>query len=47
MTDGQKLKDAITEFRKTDKILDENLKKAEEYNRQARQDVREQSNRQH
>ncbi len=45
MSDGQKLKDCIAEYRKTNKTLDANLKKAEERMRQSRQVSEEQSNR--
>ncbi len=46
MTDGQKLKDCLAEYRKANKHLDDNLKKAEERNQQTRQEAREQLNRQ-
>jgi len=39
MSDAQKLKDAIEEFRKSNKRLDEGLNKKEAEIRQARQDA--------
>ncbi len=46
MTDGQKLKDCLAEFRKANKTIDDNLKKAEERVRQSRQELEAQSSRQ-
>jgi len=45
MSDGQKLKDCIAEYRKTNKVLDDNLKKAEQKIQQARQETGGQPNR--
>lgn len=44
MSDGQKLKDCVTEYRKANKALDDNLKKAEATHQQARREKTEQSN---
>lgn len=38
MSDAQKLKDCINEYRKTNKVFDDNLKKAEQKVQQARQE---------
>jgi len=38
MSDAQKLKDCITEYRKANAELDKRLRKAEQDNRQARQE---------
>lgn len=46
MSDAQLLKDAIEEYRKANKKLDEGLKRAEQNNRQVRQEAKEQSRRQ-
>lgn len=46
MSDVQKLKDCIAEFRKANTNLDVKLKEAEERIRESRQNAREQSNRQ-
>jgi len=46
MSDAQKLKDCISELSKTRKELDDKLNKAEEQNRQNRQELEAQSNRQ-
>ena len=46
MSDAQKLKDAIEEYRKANKNLDERLNKTAEETRQARQAAMEQSRRQ-
>ena len=45
MSDAQKLKDCIAEYRKTNKALDAVLKKAEADSRQSRKAVKEQLNR--
>ena len=45
MSDGQKLKDCIAEYRNANKKLDEALTKAEQNNRRARQEQEGQSNR--
>jgi len=42
MSDVQKLKDAIAEYRKANKKLDEGLNKAEENNRRVRREAEEQ-----
>lgn len=44
MSDAQKLKDCIAEYRKENKRLDEALKKAEQDHHQDRQEQEEQSN---
>ncbi|KKM71580.1 hypothetical protein LCGC14_1429110 [marine sediment metagenome] len=44
MSDSQKLKDAINEYRKENKDLDDKLNKAEQNNRQNRIEQKEQSN---
>ena len=46
MSDAQKLKDAIAEYRKANKELDEKLSKIEENKRQNRQEQAEQQSRQ-
>ena len=46
MSDAQKLKDCIAEYRKANKDLDDKLNKAAENNRQNRQAIEGQSNRQ-
>ena len=43
MSDGQKLKDCIAEYRKSNKALDDVLKKAEVKNQQNRREAKEQS----
>lgn len=45
MSDAQLLKDAIEEYRKANKKLDEGLKKAEQNNRHSRREAEEQSRR--
>ncbi len=45
MSDSQKLKDAIAEYRKENKYLDDKLNKAEQNNRQNRIEQKEQSSR--
>ena len=45
MSDGQKLKDCIAEYRKANKKLDEILNRAEADTRQRRQEQAEQSSR--
>lgn len=45
MSDAQKLKDCIAEYRKTHKVFDEKLKEAEEKTRQTRQEQRDKLNR--
>ena len=47
MSDVQKLKDCIAEYRKANKELDERLKTVEEQNRQTRQEQRERLSRQY
>lgn len=46
MSDVQKLKDCIIEYRKANKELDEQLTKIEDDSRQARQDVEDKQSRQ-
>jgi len=46
MSDGQKLKDCIAEYRKANKNLDDNLKKAEQKIQQVRQEQTERQTRQ-
>lgn len=46
MSDAQKLKDCITEYRKANQDLDEKLNKVEADNRQSRQEAEAQSNHQ-
>lgn len=45
MSDAQKLKDCIAEYRKANKALDDKLTKIEERNRQRRQEQSEQQSR--
>ena len=45
MSDGQKLKDCISEYRKSNKKLDDNLKKAEKQVAQSRRERMEKQNR--
>ena len=45
MSDAQKLKDALDEYVKANKTLDDKLNKVQEANRQARQEQKERSNR--
>ena len=44
MSDGQKLKDCIAEYRNANKKLDETLTKAEQNNRRVRREAEGQSN---
>lgn len=46
MSDGQKLKDCIAEYRKANKTLDDNLKRAEQRIEQTRQEQTEKQLRQ-
>ena len=46
MSDAQKLKDCIIEYRKAHKEFDDKLKEIEENSRQAHQEAEAQSNRQ-
>ena len=46
MSDAQKLKDCIAEYRKSNKNLDDKLNEIEENNRQSRREAEEQSRRQ-
>ena len=41
MSNAQKLKDCIEEYRKADKVLDDKLNKAEQEIQQSRQEVKE------
>ena len=45
MSDAQKLKDCIAEYRKTHKVFDEKLKEAEERTHQTRQEQRDKQSR--